>query len=291
MNDQRDDDSIWARPESRSAAAGAAASPVPGTSGYESPLAPTPPAARKKGWDWQTIAAIILFPIPVAIYAFVGAVALGFIDVEIPVNEPCTTDCLYLQDDVRSTFVDVNACNGFGPRLCIVPMGSIPRAELEILSSYYRVRYGLQVEGLPGIDVPSDQLENERRQVSAEQLIFMIRTRYASVDKDPNVTLIGVTTVDMYSPAIERWRYVFSLFNSNTKVGVVSDARMHFVAFGSEKKSPQSELRLRKQMNILVGAMYFRLQRSPDPHDAMYDGILGPGDLDRMPADLPIPSP
>lgn len=290
MPEERDHDSAWARPGSRPLADLAPAAPAPFTATPAPAAAPVPPA-RKQRWDWQTIAALILFPIPVAFYGFIGAVVFGFVDIDIPMNEPCTVACLNLEDDVRTTFVDDNACDGSGPRLCIVPIGSIPCAELEILSSYYRVRYGLQVAVLPGIDVPPDQLENERNQVAADQLIFMVRTRYAALDRDPGVTLIGVTTVDMYSPAIERWRYVFSLFNSNTRVGVVSDARMHYVLFGSEEKTPESELRLRKQMNILVGALYFGLQRSPDPHSAMYDGILSPGDLDQMPADLPIAWP
>jgi hypothetical protein len=253
----------------------------------------TPPPARKKRGDWQTIAALIIFPIPVALWAGFFALVFGVVDLPPVISRGCTVDCLTLQEDVRATYTDPRACDGTGRRICFVPMGSFPREDIERLQVYYRVRYGIEVNVLPGIDLEASVLDNEYEEAFAPQLLQRILTLYPALAGDPNKSLIGLTTVDIYGNADTAGRLDFwmAYVAPGLNGGIVSTADMHPEIFGVKLEGDEGELRLQKAVNRVVGFVHFRLPQSSNPRDLTYWGTTTPWMLDKMPADLPIPQP
>src|SRR5687768_4735269 len=128
MNDDKDQDSVWAKPR-------------PDWEPFPAPPAPAGPFAAPQigsgAGRWQIILALIIFPIPAAFWALVVAVIVGVIDIPTPIEEPCTSACLAVQDDVRVAYRNSSACDGQGRRVCFVPIGSVTAAELDELSTYY----------------------------------------------------------------------------------------------------------------------------------------------------------
>jgi hypothetical protein len=159
---------------------------------------------------------------------------------------------------------------------------------METLSDYYRNRYGINVGVLPGIDVPATAIHSTEDYVGAPDLIELLRNEYRAIEMDPQVTMIGITTVDMAALNLSQMESVFSFHVSGEKLGVVSSARLHPKLLGFKIEGPEGDLRLQKQLNTLVGLMVFNLQLSRERDDAMYGGVNSAFDLDVMPADLPI---
>jgi predicted Zn-dependent protease len=160
----------------------------------------------------------------------------------------------------------------------LVPMGDFPREKAEALVTHYREKFGLTIEITASMPLPDDAFDYQRDQIGAERLLEAIATSDLAVD-DPDAVIIGLTGVDMYIESMT-WRYAYGLRSVGTHA-VASTGRLDYRA--DDAKQMQ---RLRKIITKDLGILYYGLMPSTDPRSVLYQGILGPDDLDGVSEDF-----
>lgn len=210
-------------------------------------------------------------------------------------DEPviCSAACLLPDIRLAATYQDPTSCNGTDKRICILPIGSASSEIIEGLVSYYRSHYGIDVRILPPMGLFPQQLDAARNQVADQELKERIETRYATYQKDPNVRLIAVTSVDMFMKSYPTWAYAFANAwdygaDGSFELAIVSYARMNPTTFGLRANEALFLSRIQKMVNKEVGLLYYGLPTDPSPTSPMFNGIVSPADLDRMAPHLPI---
>lgn len=164
-----------------------------------------------------------------------------------------------------------------GRSVYIAPIGDFPADDAQALAGHYLEKFRINVAVLPPIEVPNGAFDAERKQVIAEQMIDGVR-RGHGVAADPNAVVIGLTTIDLYI-ASTTWQYAYGLRGGN--VAIVSTA--HFDD-GFIHGDPMR--RLQKVVAKDIGVMFYGLPLNDDPGSVLYNGVGGPGDLDRMSEDF-----
>lgn len=79
-------------------------------------------------------------------------------------------------------------------------------------------------------------------------------------------------------------RYTFATHFPESRISVVSPARMRFVERGQPAPPALVIERLRKMMLRTIGIQYYDLPRSSDPKDIMFSPVMGVDNLDAMEA-------
>lgn len=165
-------------------------------------------------------------------------------------------------------------------RLHFVPLGDFPARRLEQLVAYYKNRYGLTIEIVPAVPLEPVVVDAERRQLSAEELVALMRREHAALADDPQAILIGFPLGDMYIQQYT-WHFAFA-FRADRRAAVVSSARMDPINYG-EPPDPELLLeRFRKMVSKQIGILHFGLPQSGDRRSVMYGPILSLNDLDSI---------
>src|SRR5690242_14312665 len=136
-------------------------------------------------------------------------------------------------------------------RLLFVPVGAFPEEWLADLAARYNRTLGLRVEVMPPIPIDSSIVDLERRQLIAEKVVFLIKDVHPTVADDPRVSIVGLTTHDMFIQAFS-WRFAFG-YREDDRIAVVSSARMDPTFFGRPPNRTLLEARFRKMLAKNIG--------------------------------------
>jgi len=186
-----------------------------------------------------------------------------------------------LQAQVELAPIAQSSCEGVGRRVCLVPLGQTDPDLVQELVDYYREVYGLDIGVLTPTAIPAEMLDPERRQIASESLADSLATSFPDDYYDPDVVLIGLTPLDLYTKGRD-WRFAFGHAEWGAESrAVVSTYRMHVGTFGLVDHERVVE-RTRKMMTKYLGLMYYGLPLSDEPTSPLFNRILSVYDLDRM---------
>ena len=186
------------------------------------------------------------------------------------------TGCLRQRE---RTPISKQKLNGSG-KVYLVPLGAFSDATVKHLASYYRDKYGLQVEALAHVVLPPESMNPGRQQLIAEVAVEIMKQAYPELSNDPQAILIGLAKEDMYI-AQKNWRFSFS-WREQGKYAVVSTGRMHLPLAMQPLSKDQIRTRLRKMVTKNVGVLYYDLAQSDDPRSVLYRNVGGVEELDYM---------
>ncbi|HVG31186.1 MAG TPA: hypothetical protein VM864_15865 [Pyrinomonadaceae bacterium] len=175
--------------------------------------------------------------------------------------------------------LDAKSLKGHG-RIYFVPLGDFPPDKAQGLRLYYRQKYGLSVELLARLPLDASAVNSRRQQLTAEEVVALMKGAHPELVADPQAILIGLTDDDMYIEQYD-WQFTFS-WRQEGRYAVVSDARMTLGRAGEGL----SESRLRKMVTKNIGVLYYRLAQSDDPRSVLYKSVGGLRELDRMGEDF-----
>jgi hypothetical protein len=220
---------------------------------------------------------------------------LDRLDYQIVVGEelpPCSTD------DEREACRDAQAellpdsrpsCEGVGNRVCFAPLGQIDPELVRGLVEYYGAEYGLEIGILTPSEAPWQFISPDRDQIEGLALTDYLETLFPQDIADPEVTLIGLTPLDMYTAANLDWRFALGSIDwSERPRAVISTYRMHLGSRGLVDEARVEE-RTRKLVTKYIGRLHYGIFPSDNPTSPMYDNILSVSDLDRMGEPLLVP--
>src|SRR5262249_52157763 len=153
-----------------------------------------------------------------------------------------------------------------------------PEEWLADLVGRYDRTLGLRVEVMPPIPIDPSIVDPRRRQLIAEKVVLLIKDVNPTVADDPRVSIVGLTTHDMFIQAFS-WRFAFG-YREDDRIAVVSSARMDPTFFGEPPNRALLEERFRKMLAKNIGHVYSHRPLSRDRRSIMYGHILGLDDLD-----------
>ena len=165
-------------------------------------------------------------------------------------------------------------------KLYLIPLGDFPAYAVTDLASYYRNKYGIQIETRPSVPLSPSAINSERKQLIAEKAIEIMKQANPELSNDAQAIMIGITNRDMYIARFT-WQFSYS-YREQGKYAVVSSGRMNELR-GSQKLTEELLLkRLRKMITKNVGILYYHLPPSGDPRSVLYREVEGIEDLDYM---------
>jgi predicted Zn-dependent protease len=171
--------------------------------------------------------------------------------------------------------LEKNTLRGSG-KIFFVPMGDFPSDTVADLISHYKAKYGLTIETLSRVPIRPTAINAERKQLSAEYAVSLMKAANSELVKQPDALLIGLTDIDMY---IEKYDWQFSFgWRQEGRYAVISNARMSLGSVGRE----QELSRLRKMITKNIGILYYRLPQSNHPRSVLYKNVGGISELDYM---------
>jgi predicted Zn-dependent protease len=166
----------------------------------------------------------------------------------------------------------------------LVPVGRFSSALVSELADYYKQKFNLRVSLLPAIELEARAIDENRRQVIAEELIEVIKQKHEHLAANSRAIIIGLTSNDMYIRGVN-WQFAFS-FREYGKFTVVSCARMDPVNLGQGPDDNVLRSRLRKMVTKNVGILYFGHSQNDNPRSVLYSQILGVEELDAVGEDF-----
>ncbi len=170
-------------------------------------------------------------------------------------------------------------------RVYFVPLGDVPPHLLERLVAYCKDKFSLTIETLQAVPLESAVVDDETRQLIAEELLALMRRHHARLADDPQAILIGITSDDMYLRVRPARRFGLAA-GEMPRYAVLSTARMEAANPGEEPDPLRLYTRLRKMVSKHIGLMYFRLPQSSNRRSVLYAPILGVDDLDSIGEDF-----
>lgn len=179
-----------------------------------------------------------------------------------------------------------SSCQGDGPRVCFVPLGKVDTDMARGLVAYYFDTYGLEVQLLTPLAVPSELVDPVRQQVDGETAVAYIEAQFPADAADEDAILIGLTPIDIYDSS-SHFRYLLGWKLQGR--GVISSFRMDPLTYSEPADPEVKSSRTRKMLTKYIGLFYYGLPPSDDPASPMYDSIGGPDDLDAMSEPLDVP--
>ena len=210
---------------------------------------------------------------------------------------PCKGDelsgCLLIDQDLAEPAVRRDACDGEGPRICIVPMGGVSQDLLLSAISDLEQLLGLHIALLPAVEVGGNDVgfvDDARDQIDAQILERTLYRRFPEFQQDTDVTLIGITPIDMFSAGEPTSRYSFGhrySWDSGKQVGVLSYYRMDPLSYGLPENDDLLRERLEKFMLKYILGMRFDVPDGEDPSSVMYNYISSLAALDAIQLAVP----
>ena len=161
----------------------------------------------------------------------------------------------------------------------LLPFRASP-AHLEYLRSYYKQQLDLDIAILLELVPDRAAWEPDRRQWSAEGLAEQVR----HVVGNDDAVVIAVTGEDIYLRSMD-WQFAFT-YRADTRIAVVSYARMDWRLMGQRENVDALQRRLRRMVTKDLGVMLYELPLSPNPTSPMYQDIGGLQELEVMGDDL-----
>jgi Zn-dependent protease with chaperone function/predicted Zn-dependent protease len=178
----------------------------------------------------------------------------------------------------------------------LAPVGEVPAETLRSLTAYYRKRYGLPIDLLPAVPIEAHLRDTARRQVMGQRLLAQVQQQYADLASDPQATVIGLATEDLYLET-QDWAFAFNARSVRPRVAVVSAARLdpgfwpshvpHQDWFGLDAADRTiAQCRLQKLVTRNLGVLHFQQAFNDDPKSPLASALLGVDDLDAMREDF-----
>jgi predicted Zn-dependent protease len=170
-------------------------------------------------------------------------------------------------------------------KLYFVPIGDAPSSEIRSLVEHYREKFGVEVQVLPPMTPDASDVDSNRGQLIAENLIQSMQRLYPDYVNNKSAVLIGITSQDMY-PKGEDWQFCFGWRLTDDRVAVVSSARMDIHYPGEPRNEAILSNRLRKVVTKDIGILYYEKKPSENPRSVLYSNILGIQELDQVTEDF-----
>jgi len=194
--------------------------------------------------------------------------------------------CLEAQTELEP--LASGSCDGFGRRICFVPLGRVNPRYVFQLVDYYAAEYELEIGLLTPSSIPEEAIDPGRNQVDGPSLADYMERLFPADAVDPDVVLIGLTPMDIYDRE-SHYRFLFgSRGTFEDPRGVVSTYRMQLGA-AAPPDGDEVISWTRKLVTKYIGLLYYGLEESGDPKSPLYDHILSLSDLDRMGEPLVLP--
>jgi predicted Zn-dependent protease len=166
-----------------------------------------------------------------------------------------------------------------------VPIGDAPSSEIDGLVAHYRQKFGLESAVLPALTPGTSDVNPDRRQLIAENVLDSMHKTYSRYAEDNSSILIGITSDDMY-PLGQDWQFCFGWRKPEIRSAVVSTARMNLHYEGEPASQANETSRLQKMITKDIGIMYYNKSTNNNPRSVLFSGILGIEELDQVSEDF-----
>ncbi len=170
-------------------------------------------------------------------------------------------------------------------KVYFLPVGKAPISQINDLVGHYREKFQLEIQVLSPMAPDDGDLDSNRQQLIAENVIQSMLRRYPQYARDKSAVLIGITGQDMY-PRGEDWRFCFGWRIPEAHAAVVSTARMDLHYPGEPSTEATVEKRLRKVITKDIGILYYGKTPNDNPRSVLYNNILGIQELDQISEDF-----
>jgi predicted Zn-dependent protease len=238
----------------------------------------------------ETLPAVLAFLGGLVILAGALAAYLAFVHKDTDgSNGDCLNPnaCREATPEFAAAYSDVRACEGREQRVCLVPLGEVPKDLVDHLVAYYRDEYDLTLHVLPAVELEPGFDSDRPGQLAAEYLQVMYTDAYGQYVGDPNVLLIGLTAIDIYTPDKPQWRWFFGYLDDRS--AVISSFRMEPENWGKRTNDALRNRRVRTLMNKYIAMGYYGLPLNDDRHSVLFRLIGGLDILDGIDERIPVP--
>jgi predicted Zn-dependent protease len=198
--------------------------------------------------------------------------------------------CNGVETALASPAIPAGSCDGPGRRVCIVPVG---RVSADLLFAVVERVKGLVPDAPIAIApaVVASGMELSREQMSDTAILGNVQKVYNRMFQDPNVVLIAITPIDMYSAADPQNHFVFGVrrgpFEDGGGLGVMSYWRMDDANYGKIPDAELLEERLSKLVLKYVLTLHLKLPDTSDPTSLTYNRLYSLDALDRVKLAVP----
>ncbi|HYL85579.1 MAG TPA: cytochrome c oxidase assembly factor Coa1 family protein [Candidatus Angelobacter sp.] len=165
-------------------------------------------------------------------------------------------------------------------KVYLVPLGTVPDADLAWAPVYYKAKFALKITVLPAIPLHASAWNSKRRQLIAENLIVLMKQSLPEKVEDQSAILIGVTTADMYIGSFD-WNYAIN-FRQDGRYAVVSTARLGSFLFFQKWNRTLEISRLQKMITKNIYVQCFDVPMSSDYTSAVSGSVMSPEEVDPM---------
>jgi hypothetical protein len=175
-------------------------------------------------------------------------------------------------------------------RVCLVPLGWLPKELVDQLVVYYASQYNLTLHVLPAIRLAPGF--DKGQLLDADRLRSLLMRTYPAYANDIEVNLIGLTAIGIYT---QEWPNGSFGQTYPTQGGTM---RRHAVlsifmldprSSGQPPNNTVRDKRIRVLMNRSIARGYFGLPENNDPGTLLYQTISSVGQLDRTDDRIPVP--
>jgi YD repeat-containing protein len=162
----------------------------------------------------------------------------------------------------------------------LLPIGLGEGESLQWAPAYYKAKLGIDVQVLPATPLDSTLIDPVRNQLNTDKWIEFLAQKYREISRDPTSILIGVTSSDMYIPAID-FSYVENM-RRDGRYGMISSARLHPPSLLGKWNPEWLTSRVQKLLTKNMVMLYFDLPLSSDYTSLLSGGVLSGIQIDRM---------
>ena len=203
-----------------------------------------------------------------------------------PPNCRVATECRQASPAFARAYNDRDACRGSDMRVCLVPMGWLPKVMVDGLVAYYASEYNLTLHVLPTIELPPGF--DKGQMLSADRLRASFIQTYPGLANDPEVNLIGLTATYIYTA---EWPGGSFGQTYPTAGGTRRHAMLSIAMLGPLDRGPTGnalrDRRIRVLLNRPIARGHFDLPENNDRGSLLYHTISSVGQLDLMDERIP----
>jgi predicted Zn-dependent protease len=169
-------------------------------------------------------------------------------------------------------------------KVYLVPLGLSKDESIAWAPTFYRAKFGLDVEVLPGTPLTTKEMDMQRKQIVAEECAEALIQSHPDLSRDPTILLVGVTSHDMFIRSFD-WKYSEN-YRENGHVAVLSSARLYPTLFLQKRNPELLAARLQKLLSKNLAILAFNLPMSSDYTSMLSGGVLSGDELDFMSGDI-----
>ena len=197
--------------------------------------------------------------------------------------------CREATPEFAAAYNDPAACDGQEKRICLVPLGEVPKDLVDHLVAYYEDEYDLTLHVLPALDLEPGFDVLRPGQLEAKDLQNLFAAAYGRQSRDANAVLIGLTSIDIYTQNRAEWNWFFGQI-SGGRSALISVYRMDPVNWGKKRNDDLRNKRVRTLMNKYVAMGHYGLPLNDNPRSVLYRLIGSLYALDRIDERIPVPA-